>query len=125
MSLACVNSLIDWKVDQVLEIKALRQKGEHTMQYQFTIEVRVDFEDTGKLEQMKSGVAYAGRHVLAIGRLLADKTQPSIAMFSDDFFNGAEQIDLLHDIIQQGKDIPVAADVADSSISQEMIDAMK
>lgn len=73
------------------------------MQRQFTIEVRVDYADNGKNEAMRTAVAQAARHVYTKASLLADGVKPTIAIFSDDFFTGHEDIALLDDKIAQGK----------------------
>lgn len=74
------------------------------MQRQFTIELRVDYADQEKNTVMRAAVAAAARHVYATAQLLADQTKPQIAIFSDDFFSGNQQIELLEDVIAKGKD---------------------
>lgn len=72
------------------------------MQRQFTIELRVDYADNEKNEAMRTALTSAARHVFATASLLADSVKPQIAIFSDDFFSGHEQIELLEDVIAQG-----------------------
>lgn len=73
------------------------------MQRQFTIELRVDYADNDKNDAMRKALSSAARHVFATATLLADNVKPQIAIFSDDFFSGHEEIALLDDVIAQGK----------------------
>lgn len=120
-----LDMLIDWKVYKVLGIKEAREKGEHTMQYQFTLELRVDFEDKDKNEIMKEAVRAAAKHMYATAALLADRVKPQIAIFSDDFFNGSEAVDMLKDTVNIGKDALTAAgsEEGDTAVSDELLAA--
>lgn len=127
MDMGSIDQLIEWKVYQVLEVKAKRQRGEPTMHYQFTIELRVDYDDKDKNEVMKAAVQKAARHMFATASLLTDKVKPQIAIFSDDFFTGQQPMELMGDIIQQGKDELAKSGTAegDTEISQELLNALK
>lgn len=73
------------------------------MQRQFTIELRVDFEDSEKLPALKKVLQQAARHAFATAQLISDNQKSTqVAIFSDDFFSGHEEIRLLDDVIQQG-----------------------
>lgn len=72
------------------------------MQRQFTIELRVDYADNEKNDAMRQALTAGARHIYATATLLADNVKPQIAIFSDDFFSGHEQIELLEDVIAQG-----------------------
>lgn len=72
------------------------------MQRQFNIELRVDYADNDKNETMKTALQRAARHIMATAALLADGVKPAIAIYSDDFFSGHEDIALMEDTISQG-----------------------
>ena len=98
------------------------------MQRQFTIELRVDFVDPEKLPVLKSVLQQAARHAFATAQLITDNPKTTqIAIYSDDFFSGHEEIKLLEDVIQQGLDAtavspPDAAE--DGEVSSELKAAM-
>lgn len=95
------------------------------MQRQFTIELRVDFADTEKLGPLKQVLQQAARHAYATAMLISDNPKATqIAIFSDDFFSGKEEIKLLDDVIQQGLDETGHATAADS-VSDELMAALK
>lgn len=121
-----LGSLIDWK----MKSPTVEHERSKTMQRQFTIEVRVDYADDGKNVVMKEAIQAAARHVYATASLLSDGVKPEIAVFSDDFFHGHEQIELLEDIIAKGKQQLDAAaggtvEQSDPGVSQDLIDALK
>jgi hypothetical protein len=93
------------------------------MQRQFTIELRVDYADAEKNDTMRTALQAAARHVYATAVLLADAVKPQIAIFSDDFFAGHEQITLLEDTIETGKQMIQCGD--ESPVSDELIKAMR
>lgn len=97
------------------------------MQRQFTIELRVDYADNGKNEAMRQALTAAARHVYATATLLADAVKPQIAIFSDDFFSGHEEIELLEDVIAQGKQQLEQAGVSEQpeEISSELLSAVR
>ena len=87
---------------------------------QFTIELRVDYADEGKNAVMKTAMAQAARHVLATATLLGDGQVPTVAVFSEDFFIGKEDINLMLDAVAEGKR-DMKPD--DDKVSQELLDA--
>ncbi len=87
-----IDKLIKWKVYDVLEIKERRQKGEHDMQYQFNIEMRVDCTEKDRLDAIRDNVIMKAREMGATSRLLCERVE--LSCFSDDFFHGQEEIDL-------------------------------
>jgi hypothetical protein len=93
------------------------------MQRQFTIELRVDYADAGKNDAMRISLQAAARHVMATAGLLADGVKPVIAIFSDDFFAGHEQIALLEDTIKDGLE-QIGGEKEDAP-SDELIKAMR
>lgn len=67
------------------------------MQRSITIELRVDFADTGKKAQMQNLAAHVARMLLGGAKLLCDgKQDPQIVVFSDDFYSGIEEINILN-----------------------------
>ena len=93
------------------------------MQRQFTIELRVDYADNEKNDSMRTALQAAARHVYATATLLADAVKPQIAIFSDDFFAGHEQITLLEDTIKAGKEQIGGTD--ETPVSDELLGAMR
>ncbi len=93
------------------------------MQRQFTIELRVDYEDAGKNEAMRKALQAAARHVYATATLLKDSVKPQVAIFSDDFFTGHEEINLLSDTVQEGMDSIGGGEA--EGVSDELLNAMK
>ena len=94
------------------------------MQRQFTIEIRVDYADNGKTDVMKKAMQQAARHVFATATLLADGVKPQVAVFSDDFFTGHEEIALLDDTITQGIEA-IQATGEQEVISNELLAATR
>lgn len=98
------------------------------MQRQFTIEVRVDYDDSNKNEAMRIAVKQAAQHVYAKACLLKDGQKPTIAAFSDDWYSGREEIEVIPDTIQKGLDsIAVDGDDSDAPtpVSDELLAAFK
>ena len=89
-------------------------------QRQFTIELRVDYADEAKNAIMNTAMAQAARHVLATATLLKDGQDPTVAVFSEDFFIGKEDINLMLDAMGEGiRDMKPG----DGAVSQELLDA--
>ena len=83
------------------------------MQRQFTIELRVDFADADKLPVLKNVLKQVARHAYATAQLLTDNPKTTqIAVHSDDFFTGHEEIKLMEDTIQDGLDSVAMSDAA-------------
>lgn len=98
-------------------------RGAH-MQRQFTIELRVDFEDSEKLGPLKQVLQQAARHAFATAQLISDNPKSTqIAIYSDDFFSGHEEIKLLDDTIQQGLD-QIGEATGDDAVSSELAAAV-
>lgn len=118
-----LDKLIAWKAGSIAVLRHYqhtwlndgKRRGAH-MQRSFHIELRVDFADPEKLEPLKQVLQQAARHAYATAQLISDNPKSTqIAIFSDDFFSGHEEIKLLDDTIQQGLD-----DVGDTSGSEEV-----
>jgi hypothetical protein len=98
------------------------------MQRQFTIELRVDYDDNDKNEAMRMAVKQAAQHVFAKASMLKDSQKPTIAAFSDDWYSGREEIEVIPNTIQSGLDsIAVDGDYSDAPtpVSDELLAAFK
>lgn len=117
--------LIDWKLRRPsLDLATLTE--EDKLIRQFTIELRVNYADADKNEVMRKACAAAARHVFATANLLADGVKPDIAIFSDDWFAGKEEISLMQDVIQQGLDeTDGSAPKAEAPVSSELMAAVR
>ncbi len=124
LDLEGLDKLIDWKVYGWLGIKEARERGEHTMQTQVTIELRCDFEDKDKVAVLIEAAQAAARHMLATASLLSDKVKPQIVVFTDDFFTGHKEIPLIGDTIAQGETM-IAGESDLSELSDELTKALK
>lgn len=121
-----LDRLIDWKMGDP-KVRPRRLHAEEvTIQRQFTIELRVDYEDNEKNDAMRKACAAAGRHVFATASLLADGIQPQISIYSDDYFAGHDEIKLMEDTIQQGLDATKgeSEESASGEISSELMRAV-
>jgi len=117
-----LDAIIEWKLGNP-RYKQFNQEQEQAMSLrQFTIELRVDYADEEKNAIMKMQLARQARHLLATATLFSDGQTPTIAAFSEDFFIGKAEIDLMLDAIGEGvKDMKAGED----SVSQELLDAFK
>ena len=119
-----LDAIIEWKIGNP-RYKQFNQEQEQEQvmpQRQFTIELRVDYADEEKNVIMNMQLARQARHLLATATLLSDGQMPTIAAFSEDFFIGKAEIDLMLDAIGEGvKDMKAGED----SVSQELLDAFK
>ena len=119
-----LDAIIEWKIGNP-RYKQFNQEQEQEQvmpQRQFTIELRVDYADEEKNAIMNTQLARQARHLLATATLLSDGQTPTIAAFSEDFFIGKAEIDLMLDAIGEGvKDMKPGED----SVSQELLDAFK
>jgi hypothetical protein len=95
------------------------------MQRMFTIEIRVDYADPDKNDAMRTACRQAGQHVNATACLLADGVKPDIAIWSDDFFAGRDEIELIEDTIQKGLDSIQGDAISDAPVSDEMLNALR
>lgn len=117
-----LDRLIDWKLrSPATRHRSAISEGE-PMQRQFTIELRVDYEDNDKNDEMRKSTASAARHMYAMAQLLADGVKPQIAIYSDDYFQGNKEIELLEDTIQTGHD---STELADVPVSSELMGAVR
>lgn len=93
------------------------------MQRQFNIELRVDFEDKEKLVVIKQSLQQLARHAFATAQLISDNQKTTqIAIYSEDFFSGREEIMLIDDVIQKGLD---AVGGEEKPLSDELMSALR
>lgn len=111
--------LVDW------DMMWHQRKESDTMQRQFTIELRVDYDDTGKNEAMRIAVRQAAQHVYAKANMLKDGQKPQIAAFSDDWYSGREEIEVIPDTIQSGLDSIAVDGDNEPEVSSELLAAFK
>lgn len=118
------NQLLDWKLNSPRELNKRRLSATQTggaMQRQFTIELRVDYADQDKNAAMRGALQHAARHVLAVAGLITDSgVKPQIAIYSDDWFSGHEEIKLFDDIIAQG--LAETSSTGDNIAAEEEVD---
>jgi hypothetical protein len=122
-----LDNLIAWKAGSIAVLKHYRlhtiTRGAH-MQRQFTIELRVDFADAEKLEPLKQTLRQAAKHAYATAMLISDNPKATqIAIYSEDFFTGNEEIRLLDDTIQAGIDATGQVS-GDEGVSSELAAAV-
>jgi hypothetical protein len=118
-----LDAFIKWKAGDMAVLRSYRldiiRRGAQ-MQRQFTIELRVDFTDPEKLPALKKVLQQAARHAYATAQLISDNTKlTQVAIFSDDFFSGHEEIKLLDDTIAEG--LAADPDTGQDAISSEDI----
>lgn len=111
-------------MDHIIDWKLRYSNEEDKLIRQFTIELRVNYADADKNEVMRKACAAAARHVFATANLLADGVKPDIAIFSDDWFAGKEEISLMQDVIQQGLDETSTAQSGEVTVSSELMQAV-
>lgn len=124
-----VEKILDWKMGDPRYAQKSRRlsaiEGGAHMQRQITIELRVDYADSGKNDTMQHAVMIASRHILATARLLADNgVKPQIVAYSDDFYGGHEEIAVMDDIIAQGLSED-GGEGGEESISSELMSAAR
>lgn len=93
------------------------------MQRQWTIEARADFADADKNDAITEAVKRAAVHINATIALLADGQKPQVVAFSDDFFAGHQEINLLEDTISKG--MAEHPDLQEGGVSEEMMQAVR
>lgn len=117
-----LDALVVWRMtDPRYTTRENRVKG-LTMQRQWTIEARADFADPEKNEAITTAIREAAVHVHAIMALLSDGQAPQVVCFSDDFFDGHQEIKLHEDKL--GKAIEThGGQMTGGGVSQELLQA--
>lgn len=114
-----LDQLIVWR----MEDHRYNPEGTKCMQRQWTIEARADFADQEKNDAVTQAMREAASHINAVVKLLQDGVKAQVVCFSDDFFAGHQEIDIMPDTI--GKAIADCDVGEESPISQEMLDAFR
>lgn len=93
----------------------------------YTLEIAVDFADDKKHPHVKTILQQLAQRAFANVALLQDGIKPKIAIYSDDFYSGHEEIALMQDKIAQGEAMLAAAGdtSAEAEVSDELLDALK
>lgn len=112
MTLEQINALIDWKLD----------RKENKMQDQITIEIRVDFLDKAKIQEVIKIMCSMARTAVANINLLGPQCKPECVIFTDNFMSAPEKIDLYADLIGKGQE--ELNEIAGGA-SVEMLEALK
>jgi hypothetical protein len=118
--------LAKWKLGDPRH-KTRRQLKRDKMYRQFTFDIRVDFTDKEKLAVVRQAVANAARDVYATVSLLLDKgSEPQIAVYSDDGFEGHEEISIMENKVKLGHEQlqEAGATGPHEDLDQELIDAV-
>jgi len=92
------------------------------MRRQFTIELRVDFEDFAKNDVLRSACQRAARYVYATAMLLQDGIKPRIVITSDDIVSGHQQIVLMDTPMPE---VDTLWKVEEEPVSNEMLTAIQ
>lgn len=117
------DKLVRWRMNDP-RFKTRAQLRRDKLQRQFTIDLRCDFTDANKNQDMETTLAGVARHLLATAMMLSDGQKPEIAVYTDDAFTGHKTIALLDDTIVQGsKELGLGESVRQDTISQELYDA--
>lgn len=93
--------------------KTLKELEENPMQRTFTLEIKVDLRDKEKLPLIKQLLAEKAREVYAVVALLRDDIKPQVAIYSDDFFESYEEINIMQGgSLSEGTNFPQAAEAS-------------
>jgi hypothetical protein len=112
MTLEQINALIDWKMD----------RKENPMQDQITIEIRVDFLDKEKIQEVIKIMCSIAQTAVANINLLGPQCKPECVIFTDNFMAPPEKIDIYANLIGKGQE---ELDKIAGGASAEMLEALK
>lgn len=92
------------------------------MQRKFTIEIKVDFADEGKLPVFTKTVLLHTRRLLGTARMIADiPKNVKVIVFGDDFLVGQKEIELMQDLLDDTQIEEDGTDTAEDKISPELL----
>lgn len=92
------------------------------MQRKFSIEIKVDFADDGKLPVFTKTVLLHARRLLGTARLIADiPKNVKILVHGDDFLAGQYEIELMQDLLDDVEIDAAGNDTAEEKISPELL----
>ena len=60
----------------------------------YTLELKVDYLDEQKYKIIEQQLEKAAREVIAVAMLLQEKRKPQVALHSEDFFKGNEELEI-------------------------------
>jgi hypothetical protein len=87
----------------------------------FTIELKVDYADRNKDEEIKKACIAAGVHLFATAQLLSDIPRTTdIAVYTDDNFIPRKQILAQEDIIRTGNAALPSTQEADGNSAEDL-----
>jgi hypothetical protein len=119
-----LDQLVVWRMtDPRYTDRTNRVKG-LTMQRQWTIEARADFADPEKNEAITTAIRQASVHVHAVMALLSDGQAPQVVCFSDDFFDGHQEIKLHEDKLGQAIE-QHGGSMSEGKVSDELLQAAR
>lgn len=95
---------------------------ESAIHKKWTIEIIADFSDKGKNDAIDAIVKQKAAELLATVLLLGDIIKPQVAAFSDDFFVGRTDLDMLAH--NTSANIPLPGDTTDIDTSEEISDEL-
>lgn len=117
-----LDQMVVWRMNDPRFTDRTNQVKGIAMQRQWTIEARADFADPDKNEAITKAIREAAVHVHAIMALLSDGQAPQVVCFSDDFFDGHQEIKLHEDKL--GKAIAEHGDqMGGGQVSDELLAA--
>jgi hypothetical protein len=124
MRIEDIDARLEWMLDRK---RNWRDQRGNNMQDQFTIEIRVDFEDKGKIEEVQKLVCSMARTLVANVQLLGPACKPDCVIYSDNFMSPPEKLDLYADLIGKGNQelAAIAEKTGEEVVSAEMLAAMK
>ncbi len=105
-----LSDMVDWRLQ---DPRFYSKEREGIMQRQWTIECRADYADPRKNEAIERLVRKAAIELLANMTLLKDEQIPTLAFYSDDLFEGHQDLE----IYRLAEEERVRA-----GVSQEMLD---
>jgi hypothetical protein len=123
-----LEEFIDWRLtDPTIKINPHLHKEHPAMsQQQWTIEVRADFSDPGKVELIDEIMRAAALQVHANLDFLKEQQKPQVVCYSDNFFHTRRDIDLMaakgDNPLQKAIDA-YAAQMTAVEISDELLEA--
>lgn len=117
-----LDQLIIWKMDDPRYLDRATKRKDKVMQRQWTIEARADFSDPEKNVAITEAVRKAAAHINATLVLLSDGQKPQVVAYSDDFFAGHEDINVLGDPLGDAL-VSHGDNVGEGEVSNELLQA--
>lgn len=99
-------------------------KEEITMQKKWTIEIIADHRDKGKNEAIDRLVKRTAANMQAAVLLVADSIDPQVAAYSDDFFVGRQDFDILVQEVEPAQEAAQHGKGDDAPMSDSLMEAL-